>query len=251
MSYIEYRKSISNELLELGRRFRLFLPNQHFPEDGRYKENILKSVIEKFIPSGASVATGFIINGNEQISSQIDILIYNNSIPPLFKAGDLVIVSSSSVLGVIEVKSKLNVTNLKDSFINGNRIQEIIGMDKKIFNGIFSFDYDRSLTDSGLTDKEREIFQNSNNYINNICFDKNYFSKLWDQGNPSIGDNIKCYSFYQIEDLSFGYFISNLIEDTMNQLGTVISEDFEKYLYPIENSKEVHRLENCEIKLNN
>lgn len=116
MSYIEYRKSISNELLELSRRFRLFLPNQHFPEDGRYKENILKVIIEKFMPSGASVATGFVINGNEEISNQIDILIYNNSIPPLFKTSDLVIVSSASVLGIVEVKTKLSVTNLKESF---------------------------------------------------------------------------------------------------------------------------------------
>ena len=52
MPYTAYRKSISNELLELSRRFRLFLPNQHFPGDGRYKENILKSIIEKFMPYG-------------------------------------------------------------------------------------------------------------------------------------------------------------------------------------------------------
>lgn len=249
MSYIEYRKSISNELLELSTRFRLFMQVPHYPEDGRYKENILKTVIAKSIPSGASIATGFIINENGKISNQIDILIYNNSIPPLFIVEDLVIVSSSAVLGVIEVKTKMNSRSLKDSFQKGNNTQEIVGLDKYIFNGIFSFDYQRNLKMNGLTAAEKNVFKNVNNYINTICLGKDYFSKLWNEGNHPRDYNSKYYSFYKIDDLSFGYFISNLVEDVMKQLGTPIAKDFEKYLYPIENSKEAYRLENCKIKL--
>ena len=103
--YKHYRESISNELISIKDRVRDFVT--HFPEDGRYKEIILKNVLLKHLPKTVSIGTGFVMCENHRPTSQIDIIIYDNRIPPLFQVDDFVIVVKESVLGIIEVKSKL------------------------------------------------------------------------------------------------------------------------------------------------
>lgn len=47
-NYKHYRESISNELISIKDRVRDFV--QHFPEDGRYKEIILKIYYQDIYP---------------------------------------------------------------------------------------------------------------------------------------------------------------------------------------------------------
>lgn len=54
----------------------------------------------------------------------------------------------------------------------------------------------------------------------------------------------KKYRLYKIDDLSFGYFISNLIEDSYNLMtGRPIPESLKAVLYPIEETKEAHKVD--------
>ena len=78
-NYKHYRESISNELISIKDRVRDFV--NHFPEDGRYKEIILKNVLLKYLPKTVSIGTGFVMCENHQPTSQIDIIIYDNRIP--------------------------------------------------------------------------------------------------------------------------------------------------------------------------
>ena len=82
-NYIEYQQSISKELISIKDRVRNFIDNHHWGEDGRYKEIILSHILRQHLPKGVSVGTGFVVN-NDNITKQIDIIVYQDDIPLLF-----------------------------------------------------------------------------------------------------------------------------------------------------------------------
>ena len=101
--YKAYHESVAIELLASRNRVRYFIGSSNWPEDGRFKEMLLMNYLKKNLPSNVSVGTGFVKNG-EETTKQIDLIVYDNSIPTLFSEGDFVIVLPESVYGIIEVK---------------------------------------------------------------------------------------------------------------------------------------------------
>jgi len=246
--FLEYRKSISQELISIKDRLMNIIDNHHWGEDGRYKEIILSDILRKYLPQNVTVATGFVMGAENRMSTQIDIIIYNNNYPVLFKQSDFVVVCKESVVGIIEVKSKLDCDKTKSAILKSHQNGLLIG--NQIFNGIFGYETDISFINRLVPSINCSLQENSG-YLNYICFGKDYFMKYWGTGNPREHDQISCYSFYEINDLSFGYFIANLIEDTYIQHNSrPIGEVLRKSLYPIEETKEAYRLEGFEIKLN-
>lgn len=234
-NYTKYQKSISDELLAFKNRVRNFIDDAHWAEEGRYKEIIFKDVLASKLPAFASIGTGFVMG--DRLSSQIDIIIYRSDIPVLFQKSDFVIVSREAVLGIIEVKTKLDDRNIDAAFRKSHDNGRIIG--KHIFNGIFSYDagYSMNLLHAGIA----RVCEMYPGYVNNVSFSKDYFMKFWSDGSPR-GENGDKYRIYKIENLSFGYFISNLIEDIYNQYKhTQLPNALLKVMYPIENTKEAHR----------
>lgn len=70
------------------------------------------------LPSHISLGTGFVlrrnvIDNNVKISKQIDIIIYDNRISPVFSEGDFIITTHDAVRGIIEVKAKMYLSNFK------------------------------------------------------------------------------------------------------------------------------------------
>lgn len=243
--YNSYQKSISKELNSIKNRVREFIGSSHWGEDGRYKEIILRDIIAEKLPSLASCGTGFVVGNGEKISTQIDIIVYRNDIPLLFSKGDFIIASQESVLGLIEVKTKLNSANLEATIKKSHENGKII--EHTVFNGIFSYGYyyERKDTEMDINENKRlkESLKNYSGKLNYISFGKDYFLKYWDEGQP-YGESGKKYRLYKIEDLSFGYFISNLIEDSYNAItGRSIPETIKAVLYPIENTKEAHKVD--------
>ncbi len=234
--YITYRKSISDELLSIKDRVRNFIGSAHWGQDGAYKESILKDLLVKHLPANVNIGTGFVINNN-QVSTQIDIIVYNNN-PVLFKCNDFVVVSSESVLAIIEVKTKLDYQNYSDAINKSHANGDLIG--RPIFNGIFSyeagFDMERNYNE-GL----KQALRQCPGLLNNISIGKDYFIKYWDsEFFPNIcNDNL--YRTYKLKDLSFGYFIGNLVEDVhIMMTGKAIDTESRKVLYP--ENKENYKL---------
>lgn len=248
---LEYRKSISRELISIKDRVRNFIDSRHWGEDGRYKEIILMETLKNYLPKNITVATGFVMAENNQISTQIDIIVYRNDYPILFKISDFAVVPKESVVAIVEVKSNLSSRNIRNSIKKSHDNGELIG--KHIFNGIFGYETDCNFNlETDLNESITSALRDNNQYLNHICFGKDYFMRYWDNGNPRANNQIRSYSFYEIEDLAFGYFISNLIEKVyeLTHLGE-ISGILRSSLYPIEDSKEAHRIEHFEILLNN
>jgi hypothetical protein len=212
MDLKRYHNSINEEFKILQNRVRDLI--DHWPEDGRYKEIVLKNVLRKFCPMNIEVLTGFCVRsierGHTEQSRQIDIILYDTSYPFLFREGDFAIVPPEGIVGIIEVKSDINKQRFKNIVdtcnYNGIFIYDGQKRQHEIFNGIFSYDgvfkkgYSKTLRDS-----YNKFDQNSSGYgaINCISID-NYFVRR-DWVNPS-------YYLYKLNGLSFSYFISSMLE---------------------------------------
>lgn len=235
-----FQKSITDELSTIKDRVRNLIGDSNWGYDGEYKEAILKNVIRRFLPNNLSVGTGFVISEENQISKQIDIIIYDNTIPVLFSEGDFVITTYKNVKGIIEVKTKIRNSVLKDIIKNSEYNGKLIG--KNIFNGIFSYEYDGNRNYRSICN----TLKRARGYVNHISLGPNIFIRFWkkeerDKLNPPIEKECKndFYNIYKLERLSFSYFISNLLELTC----TSKLDDRWWFLYPIKETKEIHRIE--------
>ncbi|WP_207654350.1 DUF6602 domain-containing protein [Anaerocolumna aminovalerica] len=261
-----YQQSIAAEFVAIKDRVRYFIKDSHWGEDGRYKEVILINYLRRILPNGVSVGTGFVKNNRGELTNQIDIIIYKEQYPKLFSEGDFVILMPESVIGIIEVKST-STTGLLTYKRNGLSVIEkaerngkIIG-NKRIFNGIFTYDNKINFNSEFAYSTVAEKISKLEGYLNCLSLGSNNFIKYWEEGSPSSYDKRKCYSAYNLsykkimgEDVnnmqgfSFGYFISNLME-TVYKIITpdILNKQYFEFLYPLEGGKESYKLQNGDI----
>jgi hypothetical protein len=227
----EFQESITNELEVVKNRVRNLIGDANWGEEGRFKEAVLKNVIRRFLPFDLSVGTGFIAKGQNvcglsevKLSNQVDIIVYDNRIPVLFSEGDFIITTHTNVKGIIEVKTKVNNSNLGAALRKS--IENAKFIDKGIFNGIFSYDYEKATDWVGGLKTILERLGEEGKYVNHMSLGPQVFVKYWDH--LAQVDSDDCDSdFYGIYDfgseasensdgreskkLSFSYFISNLL----------------------------------------
>lgn len=236
----EFQKSITNELDIVKNRVRNLIGSSNWAEEGRYKEAILRNVIRRFLPSCLSLGTGFIIRKNNQdtkISRQIDIIVYDNTIPVLFSEGNFVITTYKNVKAIIEVKTKISNHDLHESINKSKENGKLIK--KEIFNGIFSYEYNDGIESDSIDN----ALKNTEGYVNHLSLGKDIFIKFWrnvdrNRLSPPINDcEADFYNIYKLEGLSFSYFISNLINMTCDKK----IDDRWWFLFPIEGTKENYR----------
>lgn len=226
MSLIDYNKTTTKELLALQNKVRSLIT--HWGEDGRYKEAILKNIIRRFLPEKYSIGTGFVIKqtdirGEHLSSRQIDLIIYDDASPILFKEGDFIILTPDAVRGIIEVKANLQNQGIAEVLRQANENGQFIFSGKtdkrhQFFNGVFSYEgYERHF-DLGTFvqnyNNSNQDFLGEPDYVkfkvNHVVLNKDWFIKVWNNDpNP--------HSLYDIEDLAFSFFISNLIDVLSNK----------------------------------
>ncbi len=244
----KFQKSITEELNTIKDRVRNLVGNAHWGEDGRYKEAILKNVIRRFLPTNLSIGTGFVIRKNNkdepQVSKQIDIIIYESTIPVLFSEGDFVITTYKNVRGIVEVKTKIRIGELQEIMQKAKENGELIGKD--IFNGIFSYEFDGNINSNTID----QALKGAKNCVNHISLGPDMFIRFWKREDrnkldpPVKNCQNDFYNVYELRNLSFSYFISNLLELTC------ISELDDRwwFLYPIVGTKERHRMKTVCLK---
>lgn len=103
--YKAYHESITTELMASRDRVRHFIGGHHWGEDGRFKEVLLMNHLKKILPANVTVGTGFVKNG-EQITSQIDLIIYDNTRPIPFSEEDFVIVFRKVYMELLKLSQR-------------------------------------------------------------------------------------------------------------------------------------------------
>lgn len=194
--------------------------------------------LRRFLPNTVAVGTGFIKDGNN-LSTQIDILIYNPSFPVYFKESDFVIIQPKSVLGMIEVKSNPNKSQIGTAIIKASKNGMMIDNDQ-IFNGLFI--YGGAINEENIVSVLKEEPQEGilYNALNEVLLEKNAVNHIVDLDGIFIrrwqNENYRC---YPIKNLSVSYFFSNLLERIDIMMGIYgIPEPMRNHLYPIKNGKE-------------
>lgn len=141
----KYYGSLAEEIKIRSNKISLLV--SHGQTVGNYREHILRTLLRKYIPSKFSVATGFIVGK----PYQIDIIIYDShNYTPLFSEGELVVVDQEAVRAIIEVKTNLTTTTLKESLELFHSIS-LPGYRSTVlpmFKGVFAFESDYKKTDS-------------------------------------------------------------------------------------------------------
>lgn len=79
---------------------------KHNTTIGLLTEEVLRRFLATFLPKGVSVEQGFVVDANGELSRQIDILIYDSHrFAPYYRINDVVVIPSSAVIAVVEVKT--------------------------------------------------------------------------------------------------------------------------------------------------
>lgn len=89
----------------------------HPGEYGMYREQTFKDLLRHLLSKDLDVSDGFIINSNDEISTQCDIIVYNHNSIPLIDDGYEKFYPIEEVNGIGEIKSDLNYTDFKQALI--------------------------------------------------------------------------------------------------------------------------------------
>lgn len=223
MDTIEFHKSTTKELLAIKDRVRNLI--SHWGEDGRYQEAVIKTMIQRFLPEKFRIGSGFVVRqtgqrGSHEPSKQIDLIVYDTSYPVLFKENDFVILTPDSVLAIIEVKANATNQRLEQIVERANENGRFIfegrkDKSKPLFNGIFSYESyiaDLKRIASAINNPWAAMAMDEHRHsyvVNHISFNQNWFYKFWDHEYLSERDP---HYLYEIRELSFSFFISNLMD---------------------------------------
>lgn len=245
MNLVEYHKSIGRELSDVKNRFRLLLGDQYNRfADGKHKESILKTVLQRHLQKNISAKNGFIRFDDNSISSEIDILLFSNDRPLLFENSDLVVSTPHAVFGGIEVKTTLTSSNLAECLgkIANNLERTSQHLEKAYWSDLYTtlqsqtrglsrnypwfslFAFDSEATDENVLNKLNEAANgNYRRAIPCLCLGPDKFVRFWSEHRKSISDTnpFTGWRVYDLKGLAFSYFISNMIwQDHVNSAET-------------------------------
>ncbi len=222
MDLESYFRSLTAECETLKDRVRHLVNDAHWPTDGEWKESVLRSMLRRSAPESVTVGRGFVVN-QDRCSTQIDVLIYDNSMPILYRDGDLVFVTPTACRGIVEVKSSTTAREFQRAAVklaeNAQFIRENSG-DYHSFVGLFSYDIrgnnGRAILD-GLVDAAHG---NSARLINHVSLGSSKLVKFW-QADPEGDQRRLSYNrwhAYHLERMAPGYFIHNLLLNVSKKL---------------------------------
>lgn len=230
---VRYWQSLGKDLEATKDRVRNLIGDRHWLTEGTYKEIILRNAIERHLPESLRVCTGFVCS-DDDISTQIDLLIIDKSAFTLFKEGGLTIVTKSAVRAIIEVKTAL--TNFSDTVIKlaeNGRLCEQRSASGPFWSGLFVFE-PRGGRPKQFLQALKEAESKTGHSVNCIAYGPNTFIRFWDK-HHDVGE--PCWVSYELPSLAAGYFVGNIIAALTQGLGY---EDGSA-IFPIEGTKETKR----------
>jgi len=91
----------------------------HKPTRGTLAEDVVREIIDAFLPGQWTSASGFIVDAKQRPSDQLDIIIYDQlARTPLYRDENVVVLPTGTRPFVVEVKSVLNKVSLFEALDN-------------------------------------------------------------------------------------------------------------------------------------
>ena len=193
-------KSVTKEIESLRDKVLYF--TKHKYSNGFWRETILKRLIKRHLPQPYEIGQGFVIT-EKGCSTEIDIIIYDNTKPILHKEEGFIITSIDSVIGIIEVKTrtyKESLKNLKHNIELFN--SSLYSINKKVvtpnrFHAYFSYDSYKNHKKLPVTN------------LQFLCVGNSTFIKYWESW---YNKQHNSWHVYKLEKTAYGYFISSIID---------------------------------------
>ena len=207
---------------------------RHSGEYGTYREHSCIDLLQMFVPANLGISDGFVITNNGNISTQCDIIIYDKNKMPKISIDKYKIFLAEAVVGVVEVKSVLNATKLKDSLIKLSKIKSYKSPQPHIIQHAPFLDMVTAI----IFHKYDSSLDNMVNYLDECVYDK------------SISPKNKHNLILSIEDGLIGYDHSNVKEQYI-ELKKLLTEPNQSIVQPHEREqalKDIGNLENLEWK---
>lgn len=208
----EYFRSISTELDSLKNRVRHLIHDQHWQTDGEWKESVLRTIIQRSAPLNMTVGRGFIVD-RDRSSTQIDILIYDNSHPVLYKDGDLVFISPSACRAVIEVKTSVTRTSFLRAVEKLGDVAELArgtGVSRRqVFAGLFV--YEEISWNGILAQLSAGADGRHQRIVDHVSAGPSQFVKFWTRDPATGRPPYQQWHEYGLYQMAQGYFAHNLI----------------------------------------
>ncbi len=219
MQVTAHYQSLTRELEALKDRVRNFsVETPHWQTDGEWKESVLRTLLKGNLPAHIEPVRGFVVTPASG-TGQVDIILYDNRKPVLFRSGDLVFVSPDAVAGIIEVKSRIvGATDLGEALRSLADDAEVIHVGRrdgpKPFVGLFSYEtaFDPSEPDRIFEELQVVAAGQRQRVVSHVCLGCSSFTRYWDT--DPIALNREAYDrwhSYDLPDWAAGYFIANAV----------------------------------------
>ena len=225
MSDLDYFHSLTQELNALKNRVRHFIKDRHWLSDGLWKESVLRAVLRRHLPRHLEVGSGFIVAGSE-VSTQVDILIYDSNYPILFRDGDFVVVTPDLVRAVIEVKTRVEPSDLVGHF---NKLGDIHYMAASTAQcrplvGLFSFENRGCDYGAVLAALAESANGKPRRRVHCVSLGDDDFTRFWHCPPETPQRPKDLWRSYNLNGLAPAYFIHNVIE-SLCQRSVLDNED--------------------------
>lgn len=225
MSDLDYFYSLTQEVNALKNRVRHFIRDRHWLSDGLWKESVLRAVLRRHLPRHLEIGSGFIVAGNE-VSTQIDILIYDTNYPILFQDGDFVVVTPDLVRAVIEVKTCIEPSRIQCYLEKLGEVHHMVASTAlcRPFVGLFSYENagcDHETVLAALAASTREV---SRRNVHCVSLGDDDFTRFWYCPPETPKHPSPLWRSYQLTGLAPAYFVHNVIE-SLCQRSVLDNED--------------------------
>lgn len=208
-----YFRSLSAELEAVRDRVRHLIDGAHWLTDGEWKESVLRSAIRRNSPNAVSVGRGFVLTSAGP-SSQIDILIHDNSHPVIYRDGDLVFVAPAACLAIIEVKSSLTIAKFKVATKNlADTAEKIRGSrgGRRVLTGLFAYECKGIEPKRALNVIADIANESSHRVLDLAALGSGLFVKWWEHGHGDLDTNHRQWCAYNLPSQAAGYFLHSLL----------------------------------------
>jgi len=238
-------ESLTHELEALRDRVRNFsVATTHWPTDAEWKEWVLRAMLKAYLPAHVEPLRGFVVVPT-QATRQIDLLLYDNRKPVLFRNGDLVFVTPDAVVGIVEVKSSISDRGkLREALApladNAQMIRVQKGGGQDLFVGLFAYqtDLDSEHIEKTLEDLKTTANGIAERVVSFVCLGCSHFEMFWRiDPNTAITSPYDTWHAYELLNQAAGYFINNLVAAVS---GDSVEKNLEAW-FP-SSSKEIYRL---------